>query len=250
MTKEKRESAKAYLLQHPTATNSDVSNELGISTGTVKYARSELMSAGLIPPARNDRKSAQRLRINQSPLMKTPTEGTPFDLETTKDLNEAVANALAEEPLGGDTLRSSSNDEQLEDDFSAAKMKRILWRIAQFNTDDRIRTSAIWTLTRIQQEMDSRPPGPQAPTTFEAIVERLLLIFEGVGPAVVIEAMQRFLAKRKGTSNAGQLSTDKDETTQSTSGTPIAQGSESPVQTTNGESGTGDLGTRIPTDGN
>jgi hypothetical protein len=227
--RDQRDSARDYLIANPTATNADVARYLGISSRTVGYARSELMTEGRIPPAWGDHKSPFVKKKNTLNLVETATEGTPFDTQTTSDLNAAVANALSHEseevPLGGDTLRGRVLDEFDTEEMEVSKLKRILWRIARTDLDNRIRTSAIWTLTRIQQDMDERSLGPGLPKTKSDIINRLLQLFDGVGAAIVIEAMQTYLDKRKGKQNAGQISSEPVPSTQSDSGTTPASGS-------------------------
>lgn len=194
-TYDQRERAKTYLLEHPQATNKDVAASLGVAPRTVGYARAELVNSGLIPPAWGDHKSAKR-RMKRRAIVPTDkvvsaTEGTPFETQNTTDLNKAVVSALP------DLL-----DE--EEEIDIGRLKRILYRIAKMNPDDRIRTQAVWTLTRIQQDMSERPLGPGLPRTKAEIVARLLQLFEAVGAAVVIETMQMFLDKRKGSTHVGE----------------------------------------------
>ncbi len=183
-----------YLLANPTATNKDVAASVGCSPRTVGYARSTLVASGSIPPAWGDKKSRYRRRKSAPqviPATEATSEGVPFDTQSTADLNAKVAEALlgANQPMG----HLPDDDEDI--DFN--KLKRILWRIARYDPDNRVRTTAIWTLTRVQQDVSDRPLGPGIPRTRAAIVERLLELFEGVGADIVIETMNLFLEKRK-----------------------------------------------------
>jgi hypothetical protein len=193
-----RERAKEYLLANPQATNRDASSAVGCSPRTVGYARAELVGSGQLPPAWGDHKSNVAKRRQSRTSADTPSpisvtsgaaEGTPFDTQSTADLNAALA-------------RQPDWQDIEAEDIDISKLKRILWRIARTDPDNRIRTQAIWTLTRIQNDMDDRPLGPGQPRTKADIIDRLLLLFEGVGAGIVVEAMQAFLDKRKGTPNA------------------------------------------------
>lgn len=194
-----RDRAKEFLLANPQATNKDAAASVGVSVRTIGYARAELVNAGHLPPSWGDHKSpvAKGRHIRTSADVSTQTqkaaEGTPFDTESTADLNAAVAAQT------GTALPLDFSDIE-DEEIDIGRLKRILWRIARTDPDNRIRTQAIWTLTRIQHDMEERPPGPGAPRTKAEIVARFLDMFDAVGPAVVIEAMQAFLDKRKGTS--------------------------------------------------
>lgn len=200
MATRERERAKEYLLANPTATNRDAAAAVGCSPRTIGYARAELVNAGLIPPAWGDHKSdanRRQVRVSADTLpqvVEPPPEGTPFDTQSTVDLNAAISKQLTE----GAQYRMHLDDIDTEE-IDIEKLKRILWRIARTEPDNRIRTSAIWTLTRIQQDINARPLGPGVPRTKADIIDRFLQLFEGVGPAVVIEAMQTYLDKRRGT---------------------------------------------------
>jgi hypothetical protein len=216
--------AKEYLLANPTATNKDVAASVGISQRTVGYARAELVNSGQIPPAWGDHKSAiskgAPIPKTTADAITTAAEGSPFDLQTTSDLNAAVETASRHTPKKSRlAMKSYLDDAEFDtDEIDFAKLKRILWRIARSDPDSRIRTSAIWTLTRIQQDVDERPLGPGIPRTKANIIDRLCQLFDGVGPAIVIEAMQTYLEKRKGTGNARDLPVDAPESAQTSSG--------------------------------
>jgi len=225
-----RQRAKEYLLANPTATNKDAAASVGVSLRTIGYARAELVNAGLIPPAWGDHKSkvtkGKSARVKASVLTRTASaaEGTPFDTDTTSDLNARVA----EQSLSDDI-----DDEEIE----ISKLKRILWRIARTDSDNRIRTSAIWTLTRIQQDMDERPLGPGVPRNKADSIARLLDIFDGCGAAIVIEAMQAFLDRRKGNDSARKLSPDTGATALSSAGVAESPGSIPVVRPDDGPAG-------------
>lgn len=187
---DQRERAKEYLLANPTATNRDAAASVGVSARTISYARSELVDAGLIPPSWGDHKGKPKgVSSKVSSALRKASEGDTFETQNTADLNAAVEKEVAKR------LADLQIDEE-EIDFS--KLKRILWRIVRTSPDDRIRTHAAWTLTRIQQDGADRPLGPGIPITKNRALDRMIQMFDAVGPALVVEAMNLYLLKRKG----------------------------------------------------
>jgi hypothetical protein len=197
----KRQRVIDYLLEHPTATNKDVMAATEVSIGTVTNARRDLVKEGRIPPSWGDHKSPEAKDSNTRILdaessrrltKAAPPEGSPFDTLSTSDLQKKV-----EEVASKKDLRSPIDDADDADDeeIDYGKLKKILWRIARRDPDNRIRTSAIWTLTRIQQDLSDRPLGPGKPLTEEAAIERFILLFTAVGPTTVVKALNTYLAK-------------------------------------------------------
>lgn len=212
MASDRRAEVKQWLLAHPTATNRDVAASLGVSLRTVGYARAELVSAGAVPPAWGDHKSpAAKKAKTLDPSAGLPetlaaaAEGSPFDTQSTADLDAAVAKAVvAPTPTVGPV------DLIDEEEIDISKLKRILWRIARTDPDNRIRTQAAWTLTRIQNDIDDRPLGPGKPLKRADVVNRLVELYEGAGVGVVIESLMIFFDRiRKG---LGQFLADSIQT--------------------------------------
>lgn len=181
------ERVTTYLTENPQATNKDVMVACDVAPATVSRVRKELVEKGMIPPAWGDRRSKnKRARVKH---VTPPTDGTPFETQSPDELIAAVE-AQAKHDV--------AKDLDLDEEIDMKKLKRILWRIAQVDPDNRIRTQAIWTLTRVQAEVNEREAGPGVPMTKQQVIARLLDLFEGVGAGVIIEAMQLFLDKRKG----------------------------------------------------
>ncbi len=209
MARDRRSEVKQWLLGHPTATNKDVAASLGVSERTVGYARAELVAAGSIPPAWGDHKSgAAKKKLDPAATVTqalgAAAEGSPFDTQSTADLDQAVAKAA------GTSVPKPDLDLIDEEEIDISKLKRILWRIARTDPDNRIRTQAAWTLTRIQNDIDDRPLGPGKPMKRADVVNRLVELYEGAGVGVVIESLMIFFDRiRKG---LGQFLADSIQT--------------------------------------
>ena len=177
---------REYILLHPNAKNAEIMDKLGVSMRTVSNVRAELRAQGM-PPAWGDRKTIPPKKVNATETVARATEGT-FDVQTTADLNKAVgielereaaANAAADAELGPDG------------EIDISKLKRILWRVANRNVDDRIVVAAASALARIQAEANARPPGPQKPMTRGEAFSRLSMLFHPIGIKDVFEAVVR-----------------------------------------------------------
>lgn len=219
--------AKEYLLAHPEATNRDVRSSVGCAYRTITKARAELVEKGLIPPAWADHHVAVRSNRppNPIPAVERAAEDTPFETSSTADLERAISDH-SRRPDETDYFAGIEDDEEI--DFG--KLRRILWRVANRDRDPRIRTQAIWTLTRMQQDVSDRPLGPGVPRTRQQIVDRLILLFEGAGADVVVDAMQTYLEKRKGVPRERELSAEPNESLPSLVGVSLPSGSSLNVQ--------------------
>lgn len=172
--------AKEYLLKHPGATNEEVRTAAMVSGRTVSTARAQLVEENLIPPAWGDHKKGGR-KVNMAQALEDPDT----DIKTTKDLNaelekelarEAAANAAADAELGEDG------------EVDVQKLKRKLWQIVYRNRDDRIVVAAASAISRIQIEQSARALGPGKPMTEASALDRLKMIFEPVGPRLILKA--------------------------------------------------------------
>lgn len=181
-----KDRAKAYLLTSPSASNVQVAVGAKCSQRTVSYARSELVAEGKLDPAFGDRTRTK----SASEVMASATEGTPFEVENSADLAKRVdeEKKRKKNPVDVDL-------EDDDDDIDFVRLKRILYRISTRDPDNRVRTQAIWTLTRIQQEVESRPLGPGAPMTRAGAIDRLVMLFKMVGPDIVLAAVNVWTGK-------------------------------------------------------
>lgn len=218
---------REYLLEHPEATNRDVRDDLVVSIRLITRVRAKMVEEGLLPPAWGDHFAAERARRRANPIpeVEEAAKDTPFETASTADLERAI-DANAKQSNTTDYFAGIEDDEEI--DFG--KLRRILWRVANRDKDPRIRTQAIWTLTRMQQDVSDRPLGPGIPRTRQSILDRLLLLFEGVGADVVVEAMQMYLEKRKGVPCERELSAEPNESLSSLVGVPVPSGSTPNVQ--------------------
>lgn len=216
------ERIRFHFTKNPTATNKEVVEAVKCSSRMVSYVRAQMVKEGILQPAWGDHKSSTRKKEGVSSIEKVgkAAEGTPFAVENTADLNEAIARATRD-------AREADHD---SDEIDLQVLKRILWKIARTDPDNRIRTQAIWTLTRVQQEVSERALGPGNPMTEEGAIDRLLLLFKGVGPETVIKALNTYMAQLKGATHAAPTSVEQENAPQASVETPPVAKDETDVR--------------------
>lgn len=188
--------AKQFIVENPFATTIEVISGAQVSRGTVIAARRALVAEGGIPLPTKDRKSAAFKAAAQSSspedVIAASVSETPFEVETGAALAAAVrdiASGLDDTPP---REQESEDEKAIAPDTSSMdvnELKAALTRIIRRAKDDRIKTNAIWTLSRIQQEMQDRPLGPGTPQTEAQVIARLIDLFEGVGRTLLAKAL-------------------------------------------------------------
>jgi hypothetical protein len=172
------ERVRAAILQNPSATVSSIENFTGASRRTVYYVLNKLRKEGLIPTSRRD----------------------PPATEEAKEPPIVVAQII-DDP----TLKAMAVSETLEDDFGTEDEVRVkLLRVVQkmafdplLHADTRLNASQVWA--KLKDIARSKDLGPGAPRTETEIIDRLVRIMQGVGPQLVIKAIDK--AFQKGTSD-------------------------------------------------
>jgi hypothetical protein len=191
----KSNNARAYFLQHPSASISQASKALGFSTRTCAEARALLASQGLVQPG------AERSNKKKRPSILNPPPapgmiGIP-DLPPDKPgtlLDDSTLRALADPSASFDDLN-------LDDDETRKKLLHEVKRIAfspETNPDTRLSATQVWL--KLKDMAKSRDLGPGKPLTRAAAVARLVSLLRMVGPELALAAMYDAFSVKEPTS--------------------------------------------------
>jgi hypothetical protein len=174
------ERVRAAILQNPSATVSSIENFTGASRRTVYYVLNKLRKEGLIPSSRKDKPATEEA--------KEPT---------------VVTSQIIDDP----TLQAMANSENFDEDFGTedevrAKLLRVVQKMAfdpLLHPDTRLSASQVWA--KLKDIARSKDLGPGPPRTEDEIIDRLVRLMQGVGPGLVIKALDQAFAQRKDTSD-------------------------------------------------
>ena len=212
----RRERCRAYYLEHPDASISDVSKAIGTSTRTAAQARTELVAEGKLTPGRNS--TWQKVDTSaQVPTVRHTPEPNPND----KLLDDKALRILADMPL----IDGDDDDEE-----TRKKLLREVRKLAfspDTHPDTRLSATGVWL--KLKDMAKSRTDGPGKPLTRAAATSRLVNLFKMVGPDISIAAMyEAFNVKEP--PNEGQVPDESGKTPSGAAGPPPAPRSDPPIQ--------------------
>lgn len=224
----KRKQAAAYLREHPDASISEASRALGLSPRTVAYARKILVEQKILPPyKRGVLEPEGEAAAPESPSSPVEQAVSP----PKKNIGGTLLDAKALEELGGMLDRIEENEDDIESQkLMLRQVKRMAFDL-RLHPDTRMSAMQLWT--KLRDTVTSRTLGPGKPLTRAAAIDRLVMLFEAVGPELAVEAMY----KAYGITDEGKLPANDGEAARSPVGTPDAPGSGTPVPPHDGAAG-------------
>lgn len=195
---EKLLETKAWILANPSKITSEICKALRVSIRTVAMARRELMNEGLIPASR---------RVNRPVLKKQDIMDHLLSNKTLQD----IAKSSAESKEAQDLLDSVEDFDEFDEETRKKMLRqvRIIALDPTLHPDSRLSAVNIWAKLRDLAKAKDIGPGP--PRSESEILDRLVRLMQGVGPNLVVKALDKAFPKE----NA-----DEDKQDSPPSGTP------------------------------
>lgn len=198
----KRKQAMQYLREHPDASIADTARALGLGTRTVAYARKILVEQKVLPPYQ---RGTLETGDEATATPETPSSSVETPASSPKKSPGTMLDAKALEELSGMLDRIEENEDDIESQkLMLRQVKRMAFDL-RLHPDTRMSAMQLWT--KLRDTVTSRILGPGKPLTREAALDRLVMLFEAVGPLLAVEAMN----KAFGITDEGQAPTNSGE---------------------------------------
>lgn len=174
------ERARAYLLQNPNATNSEVLNVTGVSYRTLNYVKRELRAKGIV--------SSVYTGVGRPPHDSSGPDDTAFLREehTPEGLPEDEDERERRDSI--DEIESTGVD--LEDMTPEEVRQEMVRLLRKKDTPPPVKVSAAALLEKMRTESGDEL-GPGAPLTHETAILRMVLLMKAFGPILTLEALNQ-----------------------------------------------------------
>ena len=209
-----REAARNFLLRNPDASIKEVAKATNMGVRTVARARKQLADENIVAPGRRGRPAKSADTYSYVPEEVVPeVPSSPSDEPAPTEVKVAAPVAIKSSSLlDARALTDLSNMldriEDNEDDAESQKlMLRQVKRMAfdlKLHPDTRMSAMQLWT--KLRDMVKSKELGPGKPLTREDALDRLVLLIQAVGPALVLEAMDKILGTE--VTHEGEVPTD------------------------------------------
>jgi hypothetical protein len=242
----RRGTAKAFLLQHPSASIRQAAQALpGISERTIAQARSELAAAGLLPAGRN-RKPSILAGVGVPPIPPEPVPAPPSEGTGDRLLTDDQVIAMADPSTGLlDEL------DGLDDEETRKRLLREVKRLAfspDTHPDTKLSATQVWL--KLKDMAKAKDLGPGKPLTRAAALARLTdlhtavddvaLVVEAAcaafGPGNVVKALYALMGISEPV-NEGELPADDGQAQPGSAGATPASGSAPDLPAPDGPAG-------------
>jgi hypothetical protein len=177
----KSELVRNFFTQLPEATIDECVRTTNVSRRTIVYIRKEMVEEGLLKPGR-------RTKLER-PI--------PEELPQKQIDSDAKIPIVSGMLLDGETLRNLAKNDDFEEEITDDQdtQRKLLKEVrklalgAGVHPDTRLSAIQVWA--KLKDIAKAKDIGPGLPKTEEDIIFRLVRIMQGVGPTLVLKAIEQ-----------------------------------------------------------